>query len=80
MKKILFVFAMAAAITACNNAADSTGEAKDSLDSVATEKKEVIDSTAEEKKEVIDSTTEQKKEALEKLDSASKKADSVTNK
>jgi hypothetical protein len=80
MKKILLVFAMTAAITACNNAADSTDEAQDSLDSIAAEKKDMIDSTAEQKKEVIDSTTEQKKEALDKLDSASKKADSATNK
>lgn len=80
MKKLFLVLAIAGALTACNNAADSTADAKDSLDSLASEKKEMIDSTSEEKKDVIDSTTEQKKEALDKMDSASKKADSAVNK
>ena len=60
-------------MTACNNAADSTADAADSIDSIANAKKENIDSIAEEKKEVIDSTAEQKKAALEGRDSTAKK-------
>ena len=78
MKKVLFVFVTAAALVACDNAADSEARAKDSLDSIANAKKEVIDSSAEQRKEVIDSTTEQKKQALDSLDALEKKADSAT--
>lgn len=55
MKKVLFVLIAAATITACDNAADSTQRAKDSLDSIANVKKDVIDSTTQEKKETLDS-------------------------
>lgn len=78
MKKVLMGFMFAAVLTACNNAADSSAEAKDSLDSIAAEKKETIDSTAEQRKEAIDSTTEQKKEAIDKRDSLNR-ADSANN-
>lgn len=73
MKRLLTILALAGALTACNNSADSTAEKKDSLDSVASEKKEMIDSSASEKKDVIDSTTKQKKEAIDRVDSAIKK-------
>jgi hypothetical protein len=73
MKRFLLVFALAGALTACNNSGDTTGEKKDSIDSMASEKKDVIDSTAEQKKDIVDSTAEQKKEALDKADSANKK-------
>ncbi|HWI94336.1 MAG TPA: hypothetical protein VNT20_23850 [Flavisolibacter sp.] len=73
MKRFLMIFALAGALTACNNSADTTGEKKDSIDSMASEKKEMVDSSAEQKKDVIDSTAEQKKEALEKADSINKK-------
>lgn len=73
MKKLFIVLAVAGALTACNNSADTTAEKKDSIDSVAGERKEAIDSTAEQKKDVVDSTAEQKKEALDKLDSLNKK-------
>ena len=73
MKKLLVVFAVAVSLTACNNAADSTEAAKDSIDSSATEKKEMIDSSADQRKDVIDSTAEQKKDALDRADSAANK-------
>ena len=43
MKKLLLVFAIAGSLVACNNAADSTAEAKDSVDSVASETKDMVD-------------------------------------
>lgn len=79
MKKLLFVIVTAAAMYACNNAADSEARAKDSLDSIANAKKEVIDSSAERRKNIIDSTTENKKQALDSLDSLNRKADSATH-
>jgi hypothetical protein len=39
MKKLLVVFAIAGSLVACNNAADSVADAKDSVDSVASETK-----------------------------------------
>jgi hypothetical protein len=70
MKRFLTIIALAGTLAACNNSADSTGEKKDSLDSLASEKKEMIDSSAEQRKDAIDSTTEQKKDVLDKVDSA----------
>ena len=72
MKKLLMVFAIAGSLMACNNAADSTENAKDSVDSVASETKEMIDSTAEHKMDVVDSTAEKAKDSLNKVDSAKK--------
>ena len=72
MKKLLVVFAVAVSLAACNNAADSTADAKDSIDSVANEKIEAVDSTAEQKMDQIDSTAEQAKDSLNKIDSAVK--------
>ena len=72
MKKLLMVFAIAGSLVACNNAADSTENAKDSVDSVASETKEMIDSTAEHKMDVVDSTAEKAKDSLNKVDSAKK--------
>ena len=72
MKKLLVVFAVAVSLTACNNAADSTADAKDSIDSVANEKIDAVDSTAEQKIDKIDSTAEQAKDSLNKIDSAAK--------
>lgn len=72
MKKLLVVFAIAGSLIACNNAADTTADAKDSIDSVASETKEVIDSTAEQKMDKVDSTAEQAKDSLNKIDSAAK--------
>ena len=73
MKRFLMIFALAGSLPACNNSGDTTGEKKESIDSMASEKKDVIDSTAEQKKDVIDSTAEQKKDALDKVDSINKK-------
>ena len=53
MKKLLVIFAIAGSLFACNNAADTTADAKDSIDSVASETKEVIDSTAEQAKDSL---------------------------
>lgn len=80
MKKFLAILAIAGTLVACNNDADSTENAKDSLDSVASEKKEMVDSTADQKKDMIDSTTEMKKDALDKMDSAKRKMDSSVRK
>ncbi len=73
MKKLLVVFAIAVSLVACNNAADSTADAKDSVDSVASETKDMIDSTAEQKMDNVDSLAEKKKDSLDKIDSAAKK-------
>ena len=73
MKRLLTVIALAGTLVACNNSADSTEQAKDSIDSSATEKKEMIDSSADQRKDVIDSTAEQKKDALDRADSAANK-------
>ena len=73
MKKLFMLMTAAVVFAACNNEADSTGDIKDSLDSIANEKIDVIDSTAEAKKEVVDSTIEAKKDALTGSDTADKK-------
>lgn len=76
MKKLFIVLAVAGAFTACNNSANTTDNAKDSLDSVAKERKEMVDSTtkattnaldssANARKDMIDSTTKAKKEVLD---------------
>lgn len=67
MKRILVMFALAGSLAACNNSANSTGEKKDSLDSLASEKKEVVDSNAQLQKDRIDSSTEHKKDAIDSL-------------
>jgi len=69
MKKLFIVLAVAGALAACNNSADTAAERKDSIDSIANERKDNIDSTAEQKKAMVDSTAAEKKEAIDKLDS-----------
>lgn len=76
MKRILVIFALAGSLAACNNSANTTGDQKDSLDSIASEKKDVVDSTAEQQKDRIDSNTERKKDAIDKMDSLNRR-DSV---
>ena len=73
MKRLFVIFALAGSLAACNNSAESTGEKKDSLDSLASEKKEMIDSNAQQQKEKVDSSTERKKDALERADSLRQK-------
>jgi hypothetical protein len=73
MKKFLGVIAIAATMVACNNSADTTENAKDSLDSVANAKKDMVDSTADQRKDAVDSITEAKKDALDKMDTLNKK-------
>ena|SRR6188768_514129 len=73
MKRLLTIFALAGTLVACNNSADSTEQAKDSIDSSATERKEMIDSSAEQRKDAIDSTADQKKDAMDRMDSAANK-------
>lgn len=68
MKRLFMILAIAGAMTACNNSADSTEQQKDSLDSLATEKKDRIDSTTEEKKEALD-----RADSLHNNDSVNKK-------
>ncbi|HKH59575.1 MAG TPA: hypothetical protein VKA49_02020 [Flavitalea sp.] len=69
MKKLFFITALAGILIACNDAAESTEERKDSLDSMAGERKDAIDSTAEARKDRIDSTVEIKKDSLDRRDS-----------
>ncbi|HET9279032.1 MAG TPA: hypothetical protein VFN95_12635 [Flavitalea sp.] len=69
MKKLLLITALAGMLVACNDAAESTEEKKDSLDSLASERKDAIDSTAEVRKDRIDSALEMKKDSLERRDS-----------
>jgi hypothetical protein len=73
MKKFIGIVIIAAALTACNNSAESTSNSKDSLDSIANAKKDVIDSNANAKKDAVDSITNAKKETVEKMDSLNKK-------
>jgi len=72
MKKLFVLLFAAASLAACNNSAESTDNAKDSLDSIAREKKDNIDSSAEANKNKIDSLNEQKKENVDKMDSLNK--------
>jgi ABC-type uncharacterized transport system auxiliary subunit len=73
MKRLVTILALAGTLVACNNSADSTEQAKDSIDSSATERKEMIDSSAEQRKDAIDSTADQKKDAMDRADSAANK-------
>jgi hypothetical protein len=73
MKRIFLIMAVAGSLLACTNSADSTSDAKDSLDSLTNEKKEDIDSTADERKEALDSLNQQKKDAMDAKDTSGKK-------
>ena len=73
MKKFLGILAIAGTLVACNDSADSSANAKDSLDSIANEKKDNIDSAADQKKDAVDSVTDAKKDAVNKIDSLNKK-------
>lgn len=68
MKKLFLLLAVAGTLTACNEAGDSTANAKDSLDSIAGEKKEAVDSVTEQKKETLD-----RMDSLNKADTANRK-------
>ena len=68
MKKLLLIGAITASLVACNNAADNTGEAKDSIDSALTEQKEKVDSIADERKETIDTIKDRKIDSLDKVE------------
>jgi hypothetical protein len=70
MKKLLFIFAIAGALVACNNDADSTENTKDSIDSVANQTTDAIDSSADTRIDMVDSTADAMKDSVEKKDSA----------
>ena len=70
MKKLLLIGLLTGSLVACNNAADSTGEAKDSIDSALNEQKEMVDSIADERKETIDTIKDRKIDSLDQVDSA----------
>jgi PBP1b-binding outer membrane lipoprotein LpoB len=77
MKKLIAVLVLAGSLAACNNSADGTDNAKDSIDSTASEVKDRMDSTgaagtavADSAKDKIDSSAEAKKD---QLDSTQKK-------
>lgn len=72
MKKLFLVMMVAVALTACNNSSNGADNAKDKLDSMASEKKDKIDSAADRAKDKVDSTVDSKKEAINKADSANR--------
>ena len=73
MKRFLIILAFAGALTACNNSADTTGEKKDSIDSLAGERKDMVDSSADQQKNMIDSAADKKKDELDRVDSIQNK-------
>lgn len=74
MKKFVVVLAIAGSVMACNNAADSTENKKDSIDSTASAVKGRMDSTADTEKDLIDSSAAAKKAMV---DSMTNKMDST---
>jgi hypothetical protein len=78
MKKLILSLALVTLFVACDNAANTETDAKDSLDSIANAKKEIIDSSADRRKDIIDSTTERQKDIIDKADSLNERKDSVT--
>ena len=73
MKKVLFVFAIAASLVACNNAVDTS--ATSAIDSAKT-----ADSIKASMPAVIDSAAKKIDSAAKKIDSAAKKIDSIIKK
>ena len=73
MKKVLFVFAIAASLVACNNAADTS--ATSAIDSAKT-----ADSIKAAMPAIIDSAASKIDSAAKKIDSAAKKIDSIIKK
>lgn len=75
MKKFFAIVALAGFLTACNNDASSTDNAKDSIDSAASEVKDRLDSTGnatnmsgnavDSAKNKIDSSAEAKKDQVD---------------
>ena len=69
MKKLLFLFAIAGALTACNNDASSSSDIQDSL-------KHNVDSVEKARKDSLEDSTDRIKERIdqsfEKTDSANK--------
>jgi hypothetical protein len=69
MKKLVFLFAIAGALTACNNDSSSSGDIKDSLienvDSIEKARKDSIEDSTDRVKERIDNS-------FDKTDSANK--------
>jgi PBP1b-binding outer membrane lipoprotein LpoB len=76
MKQFLAVLAIAGSLVACNNAADSAENTKDSIDSAASEVKDRMDSTTNMAQDRIDSNAEAKKDMVDsmqnKMDSTNK--------
>lgn len=69
MKKLLFIAAIAATLTACSGGSSTeekmdltTEERKDMIDSSADAKKDMIDSSADAKKDMLDSTNKMMKD------------------
>lgn len=65
MKKILLVLAVAGSLVACDNAADSAQQTKDSLDSVTKLQKESVEDAAKDAKENLDSTANAVKDSVD---------------
>lgn len=72
MKKLLLTGLITASLAACNNAADSEADAKDSIDSALNAQKEVVDSIADERKDLIDTIKDRKIDSLERMDTANR--------
>jgi len=71
MKKVIFVFAIAAAFAACNNGGEST---ENKVDSVASEAKAAVDSVAAKADSTVSAVADSAKAAV---DSTAKKVDSA---
>ena len=69
MKKIFLALAISSVFIACNDSADTSNNAKDSIDSITEARKDNIDSMGEERKDALDSLGERKKDAIDRVDS-----------
>ena len=72
MKKFLGIFAISGMLVACNNAADSTDNTKDSLDSVEKAAKDTIENVSDRAKDSVDATMDAAKDAVDAKDSLTK--------
>ena len=65
MKKLFLVFLVAGSLVACDNAANTADNAKDSLYSVTKLQKESVDEAAKDAKENLDSTSDAVKDSVD---------------
>ena len=65
MKKLFLVLAIAGSLVACDNAANTADDKKDSLDSITNLQKESVEEAAKDAKQNLDSTTEAAKDSVD---------------